>query len=151
MKLVTKHTAEIKLLQTAIRAVIERISSKEEVAACDSQSTHAPNTMMMLSPMEEEMELTKETVVITREMVNQCLSDDFGIPNSILKYFDHETDEQVAEKMMKQLDSGEEATVDVDYSNVYGFYHCDGKQAYARVYPCLFLPIFTILLPLHLP
>ena len=133
MKLVTEHMDSICLLQKAIRAATERIQTKEEVAACDKQTVHAPTSTMMFSPMEEEDELTNECVVISRELVNVCLSDDFGIHPSILEYLHNKDDQQIVNDVSKRLEQGTGEEGEIDGVHVFGFYYCDGKDAYARV------------------
>ena len=133
MKLVTEHADAILLLQKAIRAATERIQTREEVAACDSQTVHIPNSAMMFSPMGDEDELTSERIAISRELVNMCLRDDFGIHPSILEYLHYEDDKHIANDVAKRLEQGTEEEGEIDGVHVFGFYYCDGKEAYARV------------------
>ena len=146
MKLVTEHADAILLLQKTIRAVTERIQSKEEVAACDNQTVHVPSSAMMFSPMGDEDELTKERIVISMKLVNTCLSDDFGIHPSILAYLHNPDDQQIVNDVTKRLEQGTEEAREIDGVHVFGFYYCDGKEAYARVYYSLFkYTTFTLL------
>lgn len=68
----------------------------------------------------------KEELFISQQMVNQCLESEFGVQTTILKYFQNKED-------IKDLESipPERISSVIDRKRVYGYYKCDGKEAYA--------------------
>ena len=121
--LMADHTDEILLLQKSIRALLVRKSAMEKVRACDKDAVSKPYSTEVTSA---EGENVKEEVFISQQMVNQCLESEFGVQATILKYFRSDRD-------IKDLEgiSPEHIFSVIDRNRVYGYYTCDGKEAYA--------------------
>ena len=120
--LMADHTDEILALQKSIRALLTRRNVMEKVRACDKETVSKPYSTEMTADEEN----AKEEVFISQQMVNQCLESEFGVQATILKYFKSDGDIQNLEALPP-----ERITSVIDRNRVYGYYTCDGKEAYA--------------------
>lgn len=123
--LMADHTDEILLLQKSIRALLTRKNVMEKVRACDKETVSKPYSTEIGSADGED---AKEEVFISQQMVSQCLESEFGVQATILKYLQNGDDVRDLEGIPP-----ERVFSVIDRNRVYGYYKCDGKEAYAYV------------------
>jgi hypothetical protein len=120
--LMADHTDEILNLQKSIRALLTRKNVMEKVHACDKETVSKPYSTEITTDGED----AKEELFISQQMVNQCLESEFGVQTTILKYFQNKEDIKDLESILPERISSV-----IDRKRVYGYYKCDGKEAYA--------------------
>lgn len=125
------HFNEILLLQKSIRAAMNRMESKEEVAKCDKENTIEPHAGKLFSPRGDDNELEDEKVFITQRMVNRCLDDDYSIHSSIIQYFVQDNESKFIKSLKKN--TVEEIAKKIDRKNLFGFYQCEENEVFAIV------------------
>ena len=128
MQVLVEHEEEIRLLQKTIRAVMVRAETREEVKKCDKDTVCQPSVEGILSPLEE---VSEERLFITQTVVNRCLEAEFGVAATILKYFKQKDEREYVKKLRKSERIPSESLI--NRSSLYGYYQCDGKEAFAVV------------------
>ena len=131
MQTLVENRGEILLLQRSIRAALSRWATKEEVAKCDKEQVIAPHALSVLSPAEGEAEHVEERMFITQSAVNRCLEIEFSVNPRLLQYFVCLGERSVVKKM-KEVEPVEVYKC-IDREDVYGYYVCEGDNAYAIV------------------
>ena len=126
-----EHGAEILLLQKSIRAAILRRQTKEEVAACEKETTIEPRAGSILSPREKDEQLEDERVFITQSRVNRCLDEDYSVHPMILNYF-VDKDEKMIVKSLKKS-SVDVISEKIDRVHLFAYYQCEDNKAFAIV------------------
>lgn len=124
MQTMVEHQEEIRLLQKVIRSVLVRAEAKEEVLRCEKEKVNEPHMQDILSPMEGEKE---EEMFLTQTTISRCLEAEFGVESTITKYFVQKDEKELAKKW-----SGN-GVPKIDRDSLYGYYMCNGKEAYSVV------------------